>query len=220
MKNTSSWLDFAICLFLGWLGIHKFRERRPGMGILYLFTFGLFGIGWLIDSIRYLLAAIKGERILPKGIEPAAPQRSLQPGDPLPVVFGSGLILGSGENCHYSGSATYSKTKNVVVGYSGGSRGASIRVAEGLTYRVGATKAAPVRGDVVERTNGTLSVTSQRIVFSASKGAFDKKISALSSITPYSDAIALQFGQQQYLLETPEAGYIQQIIERVIASVS
>ena len=35
--------------FLGWAGAHKFYLGKIGMGILYLFTLGLFGIGLLID---------------------------------------------------------------------------------------------------------------------------------------------------------------------------
>ncbi len=42
---------FLVTLFLGWAGIHKFIDKKTGMGILYLFTFGLFGIGWIIDII-------------------------------------------------------------------------------------------------------------------------------------------------------------------------
>ena len=42
MRNKDAWVDFGVCLLFGWLGIHKFRERRAGMGILYLFTFGIF----------------------------------------------------------------------------------------------------------------------------------------------------------------------------------
>ena len=41
-----------ICFFFGVLGGHYFYVGRIGMGILYLFTGGLFGIGWLIDIIR------------------------------------------------------------------------------------------------------------------------------------------------------------------------
>ena len=40
------------CFFLGIFGAHYFYVGRPGMGCLYLFTFGLFGMGWLIDMIR------------------------------------------------------------------------------------------------------------------------------------------------------------------------
>ena len=41
-----------LCVFLGGFGFHYFYVGKIGMGILYLFTFGFFGIGWLIDIIR------------------------------------------------------------------------------------------------------------------------------------------------------------------------
>ena len=52
MKNK--WAAFFLCFFLGYLGAHKFYEGRTGMGILYLLTFGLFGIGWFIDTVALL----------------------------------------------------------------------------------------------------------------------------------------------------------------------
>lgn len=53
MKNK--WTAFCLCLFLGFFGAHKFYEGKTGMGILYLFTGGLCGIGWIIDTISILL---------------------------------------------------------------------------------------------------------------------------------------------------------------------
>lgn len=58
----------------------------------------------------------------------------------------------------------------------------------------------------------------KRVVFSANKGAFDKKISALSAVTPYQNGIAFQFGDQQYPLETRQPEYIYQILARVVNS--
>lgn len=49
---------FLITLFLGWAGVHKFIEKKYGLGILYLFTGGLFGIGWLIDVIVIVFSLI------------------------------------------------------------------------------------------------------------------------------------------------------------------
>ena len=216
MRNKDAWVDFGICALLGWIGVHKFRERRFGMGILYLFTFGLFFIGWAIDIIRYLLAALHGERIPKKGDVPKKPVKQLLDEDPLPTVFGHNLILKGGERCHYSSNATLVKTKNVIVGYSGGNNGVSIRIAKGVSYRVGTSKAAPIRGNVEERTPGTLNITNQRVIFSAAKGAFDKKITALTSLNPYTNAIEFQFGSQQYMIETDEAEYIMQILVRII----
>ena len=214
MKWSESWTDFVVCLLLGWLGVHKFLEKDIGMGVLYLFTFSLFGIGWVIDIIRYLVAALKGERI--QGKKSITYDMNV----PLPIVNATNIVLSNGEVCHYCSPATYVKTKNVVVGYSGGSQGVSIRVAKGMSYRVGASKAAPVRGNVEERTNGLLSITNKRIVFSAAKGAFDKKLTSLSSVTPYKNAIDFQFGAQQYSLETKQAKFIYSVLARIINSIN
>ena len=53
-QKRSKWTAFFLCLFFGFLGAHKFYEGKTGMGILYLLTVGLFGIGWLIDCIALL----------------------------------------------------------------------------------------------------------------------------------------------------------------------
>ena len=50
----NKWLTFVLCFFFGFLGVHKFYEGKTGMGILYIFTMGLFGFGWLIDLILIL----------------------------------------------------------------------------------------------------------------------------------------------------------------------
>ncbi len=55
MRPRNKWVAFLLCLLLGYLGAHKFYEGKGGMGIVYLFTFGLFGIGWFIDCINLLL---------------------------------------------------------------------------------------------------------------------------------------------------------------------
>lgn len=53
-KPCNKWVAFLLCFFLGGLGVHKFYEGKVGMGILYFFTIGLFGIGWFIDLICIL----------------------------------------------------------------------------------------------------------------------------------------------------------------------
>ena len=45
-------MNFMITLLFGWSGLHKFMQRKYGAGFLYLFTFGLFGIGWVIDIVK------------------------------------------------------------------------------------------------------------------------------------------------------------------------
>ena len=53
-KQKDKWIAFLLCFFLGGLGVHKFYEDKVIMGLLYLFTGGLFGIGWFIDCILLL----------------------------------------------------------------------------------------------------------------------------------------------------------------------
>jgi restriction system protein len=37
---------------LGWLGAHKFYTGKVGAGFLYMFTAGLFVVGWGYDIIK------------------------------------------------------------------------------------------------------------------------------------------------------------------------
>lgn len=53
-KICNKWSAFFLCLFLGIFGAHKFYEGKNGLGILYLLTLGLCGVGVLIDLIRIL----------------------------------------------------------------------------------------------------------------------------------------------------------------------
>lgn len=50
VKGTKS--KFLLITFLGFLGIHRFIEKKYITGIIYLFTLGLFGVGVLYDLIN------------------------------------------------------------------------------------------------------------------------------------------------------------------------
>lgn len=65
ISPKSKWLDFFLALFLGSLGIHKFYEGKIFSGILYLFTFGLFCVGWIADVILILLNKATDKNGLP-----------------------------------------------------------------------------------------------------------------------------------------------------------
>lgn len=173
---------------------------------IFIWLFGYF----LLVGITQLITRRK--KANPHG------HKVLAPTDSLPVIVSPNLLLNKDEVCHYYGPATFVKTKNVVVGYSGGSRGTTIRIAKGMSVKVGAHKASPIRGDIQERTNGVLSITNKRVIFSGNKGAFDKKILSLSAVTPYKNGIAFQFNDKQYPLETKESEYIYEILARIINS--
>ncbi len=44
-------IALLLCIFFGLFGLHHFYVGKYFMGIIYIFTAGLFGIGWLIDIV-------------------------------------------------------------------------------------------------------------------------------------------------------------------------
>ena len=40
-----------IAIIMGWLGGYRFYKKQTALGVIYLLTGGLFGIGWIIDII-------------------------------------------------------------------------------------------------------------------------------------------------------------------------
>lgn len=58
---------FRLALFGGMFGVHRFYLRLFGSGLLYMVTFGLFGVGWLFDCAEMVLGGWKhkGVYLLP-----------------------------------------------------------------------------------------------------------------------------------------------------------
>ena len=54
MRAKNKWGALLLCFFLGFLGAHKFYEGKGGMGVLYLLTAGLFGLGVIFDFFSLL----------------------------------------------------------------------------------------------------------------------------------------------------------------------
>ena len=49
VSDTHSLLVGYLLWIFGFLGAHRFYFGRPISGTVYLFTFGLLGIGWIVD---------------------------------------------------------------------------------------------------------------------------------------------------------------------------
>ena len=57
--TKSKWVTLLLCFFLGGLGVHRFYVGKVGTGLIYLFTGGLFGVGWLIDFFVILFGGFR-----------------------------------------------------------------------------------------------------------------------------------------------------------------
>ena len=69
--------DFLITLCLGWLGIHRFMQKKYVTGAIWLCTLGLCGFGWAVDTLIAFIRLIKGtqpQEIAKTACQPAGKQ--------------------------------------------------------------------------------------------------------------------------------------------------
>lgn len=58
-SQKSRAIALILCFFLGCFGAHRFYVGRYLMGVVYLFTFGLLGVGWLVDLVLIILGKMR-----------------------------------------------------------------------------------------------------------------------------------------------------------------
>lgn len=58
-SDKSKKVALLLCIFLGYFGVHQFYVGKIGKGLLYLFTGGLFGIGWIVDIVKILMGSFR-----------------------------------------------------------------------------------------------------------------------------------------------------------------
>lgn len=61
-SDKSRTTTFILVFLLGVFGVHRFYVGKIGTGLLWLFTFGLFGIGAIVDFWVVLLGGFKDKQ--------------------------------------------------------------------------------------------------------------------------------------------------------------
>lgn len=61
-KDPTLVLAFSLVGFLGVAGVQRFYLDQVGLGLVYLFTWGLCGLGTLLDAVRYKSIALAYNR--------------------------------------------------------------------------------------------------------------------------------------------------------------
>lgn len=110
----------------------------------------------------------------------------------LPVVDGAGIILQKSEVTHFVIQAFLMEERVISRGYQGSSQGVSVRIAKGLTYRVGQSRGKLVsEKGIVAVDEGDFIITNQRLIFSGSKKSFSYEYKRLLAWNMYSDGILI-----------------------------
>lgn len=143
-------------------------------------------------------------------IFPAAAAQKIRSGS-LPTIQADKIILSAGEVCHFvdMGAALTEKKKYRRV-HSGG----SYHMWKGYTAHLGHSESVPISQP--EYTKGVFYITNQRVIFVAQNHGFDKKIKNLTAITPYTDAIGLQFGSKTYNVLLPDGETAKLVLDMLI----
>lgn len=70
-KKKNLTVELLLCIFLGYFGAHRFYAGKTKSALLYLFTMGLFGLGWLFDIVEITVRVIK-EALAKRNLNPDA----------------------------------------------------------------------------------------------------------------------------------------------------
>lgn len=131
----------------------------------------------------------------------------------IPTMRTDRIMLTQGEVCHFSERAILMTEKTQkdmlvirVVLVSGCVRVLPIEL---VNVEEGQSK-KPIR-----KNKGLLYVTNKRIIFVSDKNAFDKKLKSLTAITPYSNAVQLQFSGKTYTVLVPDGGIVSTLVSLI-----
>ncbi|MBQ9058343.1 MAG: NINE protein [Atopobiaceae bacterium] len=201
----SAWLDVLLCFVFGIVGAHRFRHGQIGWGIVYVFTAGLFGIGWFIDLIRLLFIALNGERVY--RIYGLA-HFLTEPATPVPYTAPTYTTTRSyPPNPNNTPPATIPLQPDEQVLYSGQASYADIT----------RSRQPMANGTETDYFPGTLVITNKRVIFTGLKGALNRPIHQVTSTTPLADGVALQFSDFTYAYHSPDGPAVSQAVRMALS---
>lgn len=131
-------------------------------------------------------------------ILPSAARTKLTVGQ-LPILQSNKLILQANEVCHFVDMGAVITQRKRTMGTNSGT---SYRIVKGVYGHYGRRQSVPIEENVY--TKGIFYITNKRAAFVAQKNGFDCKLANLTAVTPYTNAIMLQFGSKTHTVLLPD----------------
>lgn len=127
----------------------------------------------------------------------------------LPQLNTTKIFLKKGEVCSFIDKAILNRhvKKKIYQRFSHSSPG----LFKGTRIGTGVTK--PIEYEKVEQQKGILYITNQRVIFQATKNAFDRLHKNLTSIEPYDNAVILQYGDKTFELIVPDGSLVNHVLK-------
>jgi TM2 domain-containing membrane protein YozV len=91
--------EFIITLLFGWLGVHKFIQKKYVWGVVYLCTLGLCGVGWCVDTIAAFTKLLKSKQTSKNNINICSGGTAHTPAQKQLVKSFDTVIVGTFANC-------------------------------------------------------------------------------------------------------------------------
>lgn len=130
----------------------------------------------------------------------------------LPTFRPTTIKLSANEVCHYMDRAAL-VVKKSERSYSSSKAGGGYRVSKNYRMYSSNRFTRPIDQEWHEYRTGVIFITNKRIIFVAAEDGFEKEISKLTSIIPYSDAVGLQFGNKITNFLTPQSHLMLSILQ-------
>jgi len=152
-KPSEFWTAFLLCLFLGFLGAHRFYARKFKSGAVQLVTLGFCGLWTLVDAVTILLSKFKNSAgVIYKNPSPKAAWGIFAAICILGIISGANdkeIGTGGGSNSHSSQSGSHHQSaESLIKDYAKAEYGSGADVeVEGPMY--GGTYQVTVRTRVV-----------------------------------------------------------------------
>ena len=133
----------------------------------------------------------------------------------LPILNTNKIFLKAGEQCHYIDKAIYEK-KIIKKRYVRRNNGYSVPgLFKGTRINMGGGHTDVVDNVSYDTIRGILYITNKRIIFVGDQTGFDKKLSDLIAITPYSNCVELQFSKDNYKIFVPDGNVTHMVLQLI-----
>lgn len=187
------------------------EENNMHLGILFFIVVLLLILSILFFRKRSNLPTGKTKEELLEQTRQLIANNQIDP------IIPKSMIPKKNESVYLEQEAVLKVVKNKMLGSTGSSGGASIRVAKGIYLHSGSSGSKKIYGDVTTKYYGTLAISNQRIVFTNPEKGFEIPLSKLSSIESDLSTIVFQQGSKVFYLESNHCDIIEYFVRHMAA---